>query len=311
MIRKFQNGLVFFVIQGSSSFPVFYNETTNQIQNFSGITIDTSTPVFSSKDVSFGGGMHGVLMTPPGFDKKVPHQLVIWLHGGPYRQTSIGFQPYPGYAVYDLILNEMAKNNVVVLKLDYRGSYGYGASYSRGIIKNVGKGDVADVKNANAFIKKEMNISDTYLLGNSYGGYLALRSVVAYPKNFAGAISINGVTDWATMLKAMKTSIFNVDFNGIPKKSNATIYAQASILSRIGNLTTQKIVIMQSQADMTIPPSQADLLYSALQAKGKSVTFIPYPGEDHTFTKTTDLESICQNVFNTLSLPLTNNCNFQ
>ena len=88
-IRRWNNGITFFVIQGASSFPEFYNETTNQIERFSGLTTDTSVSTVDSQDVYFGEGMHGVLMTPQNFNKNVPHQLVIWLHGGPYRQTSI------------------------------------------------------------------------------------------------------------------------------------------------------------------------------------------------------------------------------
>jgi dipeptidyl aminopeptidase/acylaminoacyl peptidase len=265
----------------------------------------------NSADVYFGGGMHGVLMTPIGFDKNSPHQLVIWLHGGPYRQTSLGYHEYASYAVYDLILNQLAENNVAVLKLDYAGSYGYGATFAKAILKNVGKGDVTDLVNALAVVKKGMSVSDTYLIGNSYGGYLALRSLVAYPAKFSGAISINGVTDWATMLKLLRTSIFNVDFNGLPSKNNSALYAKASIMTRISDLTNQKIVLMQSQSDRTVPPSQANLLYNALQAAGKNVQFIPYMNEDHTFTKITDIENICQNVFSTLSLPLGNYCIFQ
>ncbi|MDR3519644.1 MAG: prolyl oligopeptidase family serine peptidase [Candidatus Pacebacteria bacterium] len=310
-IRNWNTGITFFVIKGASSFPEFYNTTTNQIQNFSGIVPDNTTVDVNSADIYFGGGMHGVLMTPLNFDKNSPHTLVIWLHGGPYRQTSLGYHDYASYAVYDLILNQLAENNVAVLKLDYRGSYGYGVAYSKEILKNVGKGDVTDVVNALSVVKKDMSISDTYLLGNSYGGYLALRSLMAYPAKFSGAISINGVTDWAVMLKLLRTSIFNVDFGGLPGKSNAALYAKASILSRISNLTNQKVVLMQSQADKTVPPSQANLLYNALQTAGKNVQFIPYAGEDHTFTKTPDIENICQNIFNTLALPLDNNCSFQ
>jgi dipeptidyl aminopeptidase/acylaminoacyl peptidase len=308
-IRKFNNGITFFVIQGSSSFPEFYNTDIKSIEKFSGITPDDSVSTINSKDVSFGGGMHGVLITPQNFDKTIPHQLVIWLHGGPYRQTSFGFHPYASYAVYDLILNQLAENNVAVLKLDYRGSYGYGGAFAKAIIHNVGLGDVTDIMNALTFVKKDMSVSNTYLIGNSYGGYLALRSIVAYPKDFSGAISINGVTDWASMLNTLRDSIFNVDFNGLPNKKNIKLYAQASILSRVSSLVDQKIVLIQSQADKTVPPSQADLLFNALQ--GKNVVFYPYPGEDHTFTKTADIESICKNVFNTLSLPYSNSCSFQ
>jgi len=310
-IRRWNNGITFFVIEGTSSFPEFYNTILNQVQKFSGIIADNSTVTVNSTDIYFGGGMHGVMMTPQVFDKNSPHQLVIWLHGGPYRQTSLGYHVYASYAVYDLILNQLAENNVAVLKLDYRGSYGYGGSFAKEILKNIGKGDVTDVVNALSVVKKDMSISDTYLLGNSYGGYLALRSLVAYPAKFSGAISINGVTDWASMLKLLRTSIFNVDFGGLPGKNNIALYAKASIMTRISDLTNQKIILMQSQADKTVPPSQANLLYNALQTAGKNVQLFPYAGEDHTFTKTVDIENICQNIFNTLSLPLNNNCIFQ
>ena len=114
-IRRWNNGITFFVIEGASSFPEFYNTTTNQIERFSGIIPDNSTVTVNSADVYFGGGMHGVLMTPIGFDKNSPHQLVIWLHGGPYRQTSLGYHEYASYAVYDLILNQLAENNVAMV----------------------------------------------------------------------------------------------------------------------------------------------------------------------------------------------------
>ena len=309
-IRKFGNGFVFFIIQGASSFPVFYNPTTNQTQKFSGLASDDSPIAVNSQVISFGGNLHGVLVAPLDFDPEMPHQLVIWLHGGPYRQTSLGFHPYESYAVYDLILNELGKNNALVLKLDYRGSYGFGAEYTEAIKGNVGKGDVADVLTALAQIKKDDNISETYLMGNSYGGYLALRSLMASPEKFAGAISINGVTDWASLVKTLRDSIFNADFGGLPNKKNAKLYAQASILSRISVLTDQKIILIQSQADKTISPAQADLLYQALKNKNKNVELYPYPNEDHTFTNLDDVEGICRNVFIALSLSPNNNCNF-
>jgi dipeptidyl aminopeptidase/acylaminoacyl peptidase len=310
-MRKFGNGFTFFAIQGASSFPVFYNADTEKVEKFSGITADDSVSIINSKVMSFSGGVHGVLLTPQNFDSNTPHQLVVWLHGGPYRQTSQGFHPYASYAVYDLILNDLVKNNVVVLKLDYRGSYGYGGVFAKAIKGSVGNGDVSDVMTALSSVKKTMTISDSYLMGNSYGGYLALRGVVAYPKQFAGAISINGVTDWPTLVDQLQNSIFNSFFGGLPNKNNAKLYSKASIISRIPNLTDQKIVIIQAQADKTIPPSQADLLFNDLKGQGKNATFYPYAGEDHTFTKVNDIEGICKNVFTTLSLPLGNSCNFE
>jgi len=310
-IISVNNGLIFFKIQGSSSFPVFYNEPTGQVENFSLPAPEIPETTIDRKSVSFGNNLYGALLTPINFDKNTPHKLLIWLHGGPDRQTSLGYHPYLSYAVYDWILDEIVKNNVAVLKLDYRGSYGYGRPFAESIKGEVGKGDVADVINSLVQIKKDMTISEVYLMGNSYGGYLALRSLVSNPSQFQGVISINGVTDWSVMLKDLRNSIFNTYFNGIPNKKNIKLYSQASIISRISNLADQKIILIQAQADKTVPPSQADILYQALKKKNKKVEFYPYVGEDHVFKKNSSIQGICNNVFVTLSLPLENNCNFQ
>ena len=310
-IRKVSNGLVFFKIQKSSSFPVFYNEQKDKVEQFSLPAPEIPETTINRKFISLNNNLYGALLTPLNFDKNTPHKLLIWLHGGPYQQTSLGYHPYLSYAVYDWILDETVKNDVVVLKLDYRGSYGHGKLFAESIKGEVGSGDVLDVTNALASIKKDLNVSETYLMGNSYGGYLALRSLVSNPNKFQGAISINGVTDWAVMLQNLHNSIFNIYFNGIPNKKNKKLYNQASIISRIPRLTNQKIVLIQAQADQTIPPSQADLLYQALEKKGKKVEFYPYDDEDHVFKKKSSIQGICKNVFTTLSLPLENNCNFQ
>ena len=310
-IRKFDNGITFLSIEGASSFPEYYNELTGVVSRFSGLPGDDLISNIKSSVLSFGGKLTGVLMVSNNFDKKISHPFLIWLHGGPYRQTSFGFQPYTGYAVYDLMLNQLAENGVIVLKLDYRGSYGYGANFADSIKYNVGKGDVSDVLAAVNYINKNMSVSDTYVMGNSYGGYLALRTIVEKPEDFKGAISINGVTDWASLLVPLRNSIFNVDFGGLPNKNTAKYYMQSSILSRVGNLTNQKITIIQSRSDRTIFPSQASMLLNLLKEKGKNVDFYPYTDADHVFTKTSDLNGVCANVFNALSLPLGNNCVFE
>ena len=72
----------------------------------------------------------------------------------------------------------------------------------------------------------------------------------------------------------------------------------------------QKITLIQSQADRTVNPKQAVILYRALKNKNKNVELFPYPGEDHTFIKTNDIEGICRNIFSAVSIPLSTNCNF-
>jgi dipeptidyl aminopeptidase/acylaminoacyl peptidase len=167
---------------------------------------------------------------------------------------------------------------------------------------------MSDVMKAIEFVKKEAKINNVYLTGNSYGGYLALKTIVSYPKEIKGIMSINGVTDWSSLLIRLRTSIFNVDFGGIPSKNNKNLYNQASIIKNVDNLTDQRIIIAQSEKDRTISPTQAYTLNDLLKQKNKNVTLVTYPDEDHVFSKKSSIEDLCRQLFNLSNLSTENRC---
>lgn len=241
-------------------------------------------------------GRYGVLYTPDGYNKKKSYPLVVWLHGGPYRQTSSSFHSYHSYGTYDGVLEYLRKNGFIVLKLDYRGSYGYGKKFATDLRGNVGNLDVKDVVDATTALKKEMKIGEVYPMGTSYGGYLALRALAGKPALFAGAISVNGVTDWWTLIENDHSSIFRVHFNGVPSSKNKILYDQASIFLRLNNLKGKKIVLVQSENDGTVPHQQTTMLYDALVAKDIDATIISYANEDHVLTNSTHIDDLCNQV---------------
>lgn len=241
-------------------------------------------------------GRYGVLYTPDGYDRKKTYPLIVWLHGGPNRQTSASFHPYHSYGTYDAVLEHLRRNGFIVLKLDYRGSYGYGTKFSGDLKGNVGNLDVKDVADAVTALKKTMPIGEVYPMGNSYGGYLALRSLAGKPALFAGAISINGVTDWWTLIKDIPSSIFKVHFNGAPSSKTKALYDQASIFLRLNNLKDKKIVLVTGEDDSTIPPRQTAMLYDALQEKGIAAANVSYEKEGHILTDSAHLVDLCNQV---------------
>ncbi|MCX6713723.1 MAG: prolyl oligopeptidase family serine peptidase, partial [Candidatus Vogelbacteria bacterium] len=161
------------------------------------------------------------------------------------------------------------------------------------------KGDVQDVLTAQKALKLKYPVSQTYLSGNSYGGYLALRTIVEEPKSFGGALSINGVTAWDVLLNKLENSIFNVQFGGTLQEENGDLFYQAAIDERVKNLTNQKIIIAQASADQTVSPNQADYLFNVLKKKSKdpNIELVKYPGEDHVFHKKSSLLSLCQKTY--------------
>jgi prolyl oligopeptidase len=202
----------------------------------------------------------------------------------------------------------LQKNNVIILKLDYRGSFGIGRNYSEQITGSVGKGDIEDVMETISYAKKQYNISDVYLAGNSYGGYMSLKAIVDHPEAVKAVFSINGVTDWESLLLKMKTSIFNIQFNRLPNNENRSLYNQASIINKINNLGNQKIKIIQGGSDKTIPPWQSTLLYDKLKNANKNVDLVTYKGEDHVFKEKKNISDVCVKLFELMGISVDKEC---
>ncbi len=306
-ITKVGNYLFFISQQEKGYGPEIYNTKTKKISYLKIPNINTKKNIKNEEFLKVGIS-NGVVMTPLSYDKTKVYPLVIWLHGGPLRQTSLGYHPYHSYGMYDAMLKLLQKNNVIVLKLDYRGSFGVGRKYSESIKESVGKGDIEDVMEATKYMKNQYKISDTYLAGNSYGGYMSLKSIVEYPDTFKGIFSINGVTDWESLLVKMQTSIFNTHFNGLPNNTNRSLYDQASIINKISNLENQRIEIIQGEADRTVPLWQATLLNGKLKDANKNVNLTTYKGEDHVFANKKNIGNVCVKLFGLLNIQADKEC---
>ncbi len=306
-ITKIGTSLIYNRLQEKGYGPEIFNVKTSKISNFKVPNINTKINIKNESSVKIGN-QNAVIMTPLSYIPSKTYPVVIWLHGGPLRQTSLGYHPYHSYGIYDSMLRLLQKNNVIIIKLDYRGSFGSGRSYSELIKGSIGKGDIEDVIEATKYARKQYNVSDIYLSGNSYGGYMSFRTLVEYPDMFKGIFSINGVTDWESLMIKMKTSIFNTPFYGLPNEINKNLYDKASILNRVGNLGNQKIEIIQGGADGTIPPWQSILLYDKLNGENKNVTLTTYKGEDHVFKFKKNIDDICVKLFGLVGIINSKEC---
>ncbi len=306
-ITKIGSSIVFNRLQEKGYGPEIYNPKINKISYFKIPNINTKKNIVNEKYIKIGNS-DSIVMTPPSYDSKKTYPVLIWLHGGPLRQTSLGYHPYHSYGLYDAMLKLLQKNNVIIIKLGYRGSFGDGRAYSESIKGSVGKGDIEDVMGAVSYIKNQYHTNDIYLAGNSYGGYMSLKVVVEYPDTFKSVFSINGVTDWESLLVKMQNSIFNTQFNGLPNNTNRNLYDQASIINKIGNLGNQRIEIIQGEADRTIPPWQATLLANKLKEAKKNVNLVTYKGEDHVFANKKNISDVCVRMFGLVGIKADKEC---
>lgn len=244
-------------------------------------------------------GIPGVLLSPEDPGRRTP--LIVWLHGGPMRQTSVGFHPFYGYAVYDELLERFARE-AYVLKLDYAGSWGHGNERLEALQNQIGVRDVEDVLDAIEEMREEFDISDVHLFGPSYGGYLALRTLVEAPEEIESVVSIAGVTDWTSLISRIPSSIFTRQFSGIPSSLNFDQYAAASVRDRVSALDSQKILLIYGEDDATVPTWQSKEFSAFASGLNKNVELVGYEKEGHTILKKENLIDVCERTAETFGL---------
>jgi dipeptidyl aminopeptidase/acylaminoacyl peptidase len=87
-----------------------------------------------------GADIEGVLLKPRNYDPKKKYPLLVVIHGGP---TGIDFpDPTPTY-VYPIM--QWVEKGALVLRVNYRGSAGYGEKFRSLNVRNLGVGDMWDV----------------------------------------------------------------------------------------------------------------------------------------------------------------------
>ena len=115
--------------------------------------------------------------------------LVALIHGGPAAHDEWG---------YDRTVTFLADRGYAVLRVNYRGSTGFGRRHLRAGDRAFGRAmqhDIVDAVQAMA----ERGVADptrTAIMGYSWGGYLAMMVAARNPGRFAAAISTAGILDF-------------------------------------------------------------------------------------------------------------------
>lgn len=118
-----------------------------------------------------------------------PYPLVVMPHGGPYGvREQVFFNPRVQF---------LANRGFAVVRLDYRGSAGYGKKFLEAGKKQWGLGIEDDIRAVLEKVRKNdaVDPEKSCIVGGSYGGYSALMSVIRSPGMFRCAASFAGVTD--------------------------------------------------------------------------------------------------------------------
>ena len=241
-----------------------------------------------SKD---GAVIEGVLIKPANFDPTRKYPLLCIIHGGP---TGIDrpalLQPDSRYYPSDI----WAGRGALILKVNYRGSAGYGEKFRKLNVRNLGVGDAWDVISGVDYLigKGWVDPKRVASMGWSQGGYIS--AFLTTSSDRFAAISVGaGISNWATYYYNTDITPFTINYLGDDPADDPDIYAKTSPMTYIKQAKTPTL-IQHGELDRRVPIPNAYELRQGLVDRGVPVEMIVYKGYGHGITKPKSMRAVMQ-----------------
>ncbi|MEO6254664.1 MAG: S9 family peptidase [Ferruginibacter sp.] len=227
-----------------------------------------------------GEMIEGILLKPRNYDPNKKYPLLVVIHGGP---TAIDLpDPVPTY-VYPIM--QWTEKGALVLRVNYRGSTGYGEKFRTLNVNNLGVGDMWDVVSGVEYLNSK-NLIDTSRMGCmgwSQGGYIS--AFLTTNTNMFKAISVGaGISNWVTYYVNTDITPFTRQYLQATPWTDMNIYLKTSPMTNINKASTPTL-IQHGEFDKRVPIPNAYELYRGLQDRGITSRLIVYKGFGHGINK--------------------------
>jgi len=221
------------------------------------------------------------LTIPLGMDRKnLP--LVVFPHGGPWYRDDWGVSDVPGGTQF------LANRGYAVLRVNYRGSTGFGSAFLNASTHEWGLKMQDDITDSVRWAIRE-GIADPRkiaIMGFSGGGYAALRGLTTTPDLYACGVDVYGPADVKTLFASMNTwwhaskarwvrRVGDVEHNDDWNRRISPLYDADKI--RV------PVLVAQGANDARVNIKQSDMMVGAIRKNHVSVTYVVYPDEGHGF----------------------------
>jgi dipeptidyl aminopeptidase/acylaminoacyl peptidase len=203
------------------------------------------------------------------------HPLVVAIHGGPHGQQGPAF---------NLKAQVYAARGYATLMVNYRGSTGYGQTFTDAIMKDQNGGEARDVLAAlDAALGRHgwLDAGRLGVEGGSYGGQLA-NWLVTQTDRFKAAIPTAGISNLVSFnYTAFYHDYLAVEFGAYPHEANTVdVLWERSPLRYVSRVKTP-VLILHGENDNDVPVSEAEQWYVALKDVGVETVMVRYPREGH------------------------------
>ncbi|HET9371743.1 MAG TPA: S9 family peptidase [Vicinamibacterales bacterium] len=238
-----------------------------------------------------GTTIEGVLIKPADFDPAKKYALLCVIHGGPtgIDRPSL-LTPDARYYPADI----WAARGALILKVNYRGSAGYGEKFRMLNVRNLGVGDAWDVISGVDHLVGLGWVDPARVgsMGWSQGGYIS--AFLTTSSDRFKAISVGaGISNWATYYYNTDITPFTINYLGDDPGDDPEIYLKTSPMSYIKSAKTPTL-IQHGELDRRVPIPNAYELRQGLEDRGVPVEMIVYKGFGHGINKPKSMRAVMQ-----------------
>jgi len=205
--------------------------------------------------------------------------VVISFHGGPEAQERPGFN-----STYQALLAQ----GISVFAPNVRGSSGFGKTFMN--LDN-GRLRVNAISDIQACVEHLIGIgvADPLrigIMGGSYGGYMTMAGLAAFPDLFAAGANLFGVVNFETFFA--HTEPWMAAISKSEYGDPATELDMLRDLSPIHKIDRVKAatLVLHGANDTNVPVVEAEQVVDHLRRNGVPVEYILFPDEGHGFLKT-------------------------
>ena len=216
----------------------------------------------------------GWLYTPP--DADAPFPAVFSFHGGPESQEQPRFR-------YDY--QALLSRGIAVFAPNVRGSSGFGKRFvnlDNGALRFDAIQDIASSVQylIGAGIAEAGKLG---IMGGSYGGYMTMAGLAAFPELFAAGVNLYGVVNFKTFFERTEpwmASISKIEY-GDPDTEGDLLDALSPI-HKLGRVAAPTLVLHGAN-DTNVPVYEAEQVVEELRMRNVPVEYILFPDEGHGF----------------------------
>ncbi|MGQ8367259.1 alpha/beta hydrolase family protein [Glaciecola sp. 1036] len=248
-----------------------------------------------------GETIHGYLTLPKGSESGKKPPLVVRIHGGPHQAGTRDFWNY------DAETQLLANRGYAVLRVNFRGSDGYGKRFEKLGYREWGGAMIKDINDSVKWTIDQGLVDGNKVCsyGDSYGGYAALMSVVRAPNLYRCTIGYVGIYD----LDFMYTE------SDIPNNWGGQAYLERvlgtdkqkldefSPINHVDKIKA-KVMLIHGSKDRRVPEINSEALAERLKKVNNPPVYLQYSQAGHGVFDEEDRQEMYQGLLDFLDANL-------